>query len=56
MAAKKTKKTVTIELDLEMLKKLVEAADALSELATASINRSDDPRVRALGKKKKPRR
>jgi hypothetical protein len=56
MAAKKTKKTVTIELDFELVKKLVEAADALSELASASIHKSDDPRVRALAKQKKPRR
>jgi hypothetical protein len=53
MAAKKTKKTVTIEIELEVLEKLVEAAEALSELAQASVNRSSDPRARALSKKKK---
>jgi hypothetical protein len=60
MAAKKAQKkrrTVTIELDLEDLKKLVAAADALSDLANASIHGSDDADAQALGKqKKKPRR
>jgi hypothetical protein len=49
MAAKK--KTVTIELELEVLKKLVEAAEALSELASATIIGCDDPKVRALAKR-----
>jgi hypothetical protein len=54
MAAKKmaAKKTVTVELELEVLKKLVEAADALSELASCSIMGCDDPRAKALGKRK----
>jgi hypothetical protein len=53
MAAKKTKKSVTIEIELEVLEKLVEAAEALSELAQASVNRSNDPQAKALLKKKK---
>lgn len=56
MAAKKANKkrrTVTIELDLDDLKKLVAAADALSDLASASIHGSDDPDAKALGKRKK---
>jgi hypothetical protein len=56
MAAKKSKKTVIVELDLDALKKLVEAAEALSEAASASITASDDPKVRALGKKKRKTR
>jgi hypothetical protein len=52
MAAKK-KKTVTIEIELEVLEKLVEAAEALTELASASIHGSDDPKARALAKRKK---
>ncbi len=60
MAAKKTTK-VTVEVDIEVLERLVGAADALSELATAYIHGSDDPRVRGLAKakgkaKKKPKR
>lgn len=57
MAAKKSRKaTVSVEVDIEALKKLVAAADALSELASAYILGSDDPRVRALAKKKKTQR
>jgi hypothetical protein len=52
MAAKKTKKKVTIELDMETLKKLLDAAEALSDLASASIQGCDDPKVRGMGKKK----
>jgi hypothetical protein len=52
MAAKKSKK-VTVEVDIEVLKKLVEAVEALTELASAHIQGSDDPRVRALGGKGK---
>jgi hypothetical protein len=50
-AKKKSAKTVTIELELDVLKKLVEAAEALSELASATIIGCDDPKVRALGKR-----
>ncbi len=55
MAAKKrgsSKKKVTIEIDVDTLKKLVDAANALSELAGAWIIASDDPRVRALKARK----
>jgi hypothetical protein len=55
MAGKK-KTTVTVELEIEVLEKLVQAADALSELASASISGSDDPKVRALAKKSKKSR
>ena len=54
MAAKK--KTVTVKLDLEALKKLIQAANALSALAAATIIASDNPKVKALGKRKKSRR
>jgi hypothetical protein len=53
MAAKKTKKKVTIQLELAAIENLLAAAEALSELASASIMGCDDPKVRALGKKKK---
>ena len=56
MAAKKTKKSVTVEIDFEVLEKLIEAADALSEAASASVIKHEDPRVRALAKRKKTRR
>jgi len=46
------KKKVTIEIDVETLKKLLAAAGALSELANALVMGSDDPAARALGKKK----
>jgi hypothetical protein len=52
MAAKKSKK-VTVEIDAKALKRLVEVAEALSELASAHIEGSDDPTIRALGKGKK---
>ena len=51
MAAKKTKK-VTVELDIEVLKRLAEAADALSEAANAVIHGVDDPQARAQITKK----
>ena len=54
MAAKKTKK-VTVEVDIEVLKKLLEAADALSEAASAAIHGADDPDARAR-LTKKPRK
>ena len=54
MAARK-KKTVTVEIDIDTLKKLVAAAEALSELASGVIHGTDDPAVRALGKGKKRR-
>lgn len=59
MAAKKraaSKKKVTIEIDVETVRALVKAAEALSELAAASIQASDDPRVRKLAKKGGTRR
>jgi len=59
MAAKKraaSKKKVTIEIDVETVRALADAADALSELASASIEASDDPRVRKLAKKGRKRR
>ncbi len=40
--------TVTIQIDLETLQKLAEASAALSELATALVQASDDPRARAV--------
>jgi hypothetical protein len=56
MAAKKMKKSVTVEIDFDVLEKLIEAADALSEAASASIIKHEDPRVRALAKRKKKTR
>jgi hypothetical protein len=46
------KKKVSIEVDAETLKKLVATAEALSELAGAWISGSDEPAIKALGKKK----
>jgi hypothetical protein len=46
MAAKKTKK-VTVEIDVEVLEKLLEAVEAISELASAAVHGADDPDVRA---------
>jgi hypothetical protein len=48
MAAKKM--IVKVEIELEVLKKLLQAAEALSELASASIMGCDDPQVRSLVK------
>ena len=45
------KKKVTVELEVETLKKLLGAAEALSELANGVATGSDDPSVRALLKK-----
>ena len=64
MAAKKrsgSKKTVTIEIDIETIQTLADAAQALSEVASAYIQASDDPAVRAVkpkstAKKAKKRR
>ncbi len=59
MAAKKrgtSRKKVTIEIDLDTLKKLVDAADALSDLAGAWILASDDPRARRIKRKKPSKR
>lgn len=59
MAAKKraaSKKKVTIEIDVETVRALADAADALSELALAAIDASDDPQVRKLGKRARKRR
>jgi hypothetical protein len=59
MAAKRkgaSRKKVTIEVDVDTLRKLVDAADALSELAGAWIDASDDPRARALKSKKRARK
>jgi hypothetical protein len=39
-------KTVTIELDVDVKKKLVAAARALSELASASVNKSNPETAR----------
>jgi|HubBroStandDraft_6_1064221.scaffolds.fasta_scaffold2418218_1 hypothetical protein len=47
-----SKKKVTIEIDVEVLEKLIEATEALSELAVALQTGSDDAAARALGKKK----
>lgn len=55
MAARKrgsAKKKVTIEIDLDTLQKLIDAADALSDLAGAWILASDDPRARRIKRKK----
>lgn len=55
MAAKKrgtSRKKVTIEIDVETLQKLVDAANALSEVAGAWVEASSDPRVRAMKRKK----
>jgi hypothetical protein len=46
------KKKVTVEVDINAVKKLIEAAEALTELAVAYQTGSDDPAVKALGKKK----
>jgi hypothetical protein len=54
MAAKK--KTVTIQLEVEVLERLVAAAESLSELASASIMGCDDPKVRGLAKGKKKKK
>lgn len=54
MAAKKRstpKKTVTIKIDVETIKKLADATDALSELANALILASNDPELQAKAKK-----
>ena len=64
MAAKKrssSKKTVTIEIDAETVQRLADAAQALTEVASAYIEASDDPTVRAItptrtAKKSKKRR
>jgi hypothetical protein len=56
MAAKKKSKKVTVEIDAQVLKRLVEVAEALSELASAHIEGCDDPTVRALGRGKKKSR
>jgi hypothetical protein len=58
MAAKKrSKKKVTVEIDVEVLEKLIEAASALSDLASGIAWASDDPAARSLKKKaKRPRR
>ena len=64
MAAKKrsgSKKTVTIEIDIETIQTLADAARALSDVASAFIFATDDPAVRAIGptgtaKKSKKRR
>jgi hypothetical protein len=59
MAAKRkgvSKKKVAIEVDVDTLRKLVDAANALSELAGAWIDASDDPRARALKSKKGARK
>ncbi len=59
MAAKKrgtSRRKVTIEIDLDTLKKLVDAADALSDLAGAWILASDDPRARRIKRKKASKR
>jgi hypothetical protein len=49
-----SKKKVTIEIDIELLEKLTEAAEALTELAVAHNTGAEDPAVRArlTGKKK----
>lgn len=55
MAAKKrgtSKKRVAIEIDVETLEKLVDAANALSALVGGFIIASDDPRARRLKAKK----
>jgi hypothetical protein len=55
MAAKKrraSKKKVTIEIDLETLQKLVDAANALSEVVGGFVIASDDPRARRLRARK----
>jgi hypothetical protein len=54
-----SKKKVVVEVDVETLIKLVEAANALSEVAAAFITTADDPRAQKLaksgaGKAKKP--
>ena len=54
MAAKKrsgSKKTVTIEIDIETIQTLADAAGALSDVASAFILASDDPAIRAIGPK-----
>ena len=59
MAAKKSakKKKVTITIDMETLRRLVDAVDALSRLAVAYEMAADDPKLRrALLKKGKKRR
>jgi hypothetical protein len=57
MAAKKTKKKVRIEIDIEVLEKLAGAIGALTELANAIDFAAEDPAVRAkLTKKKKSKR
>jgi hypothetical protein len=59
MAAKRkgaSRKKVAIEIDVDTLRKLVDAANALSELAGAWIDASDDPRARALKSKKDARK
>jgi hypothetical protein len=46
------KKKITVEIDIEVLKKLLQAAEAISELAASNMAGSDDPAVRALAKKR----
>ena len=54
MAAKRrgSKKKVTVEIDIETLERLLEAASALSDVANAWVLASDDPKVRGLKKKR----
>jgi hypothetical protein len=56
MAARKKTTKVTVEIDFEVLEKLAEAAAALSEVATAVIIASSDPKVKALKKKATPKK
>lgn len=61
MAASKRKhrgssKKVAIEIDVETLRKLVDAAEALSELAGAYVEASADPRARRIKPKKRARK
>jgi hypothetical protein len=52
MAAKKrSTKKVTIEIDIEVLEKLIAASAALSELANSAVFAATDPAVRAKLKK-----
>jgi hypothetical protein len=50
-AKKKSKKKVTVEIDVEVLEKLIAASTALSELANGAIFLASDPAVRAKLKK-----
>jgi hypothetical protein len=59
MAAKRrggSRKRVTIEIDVDTLQKLVDAAAALSELAGAWVQASDDPRARAIKPKRRAKK